>query len=143
MKKAQVILEYGLVLSLVLAVFVAMQAYVKRAIQAQIKVSCDELDIGIEKQAESEEFDLKKGLILVSGQREEKASSEEGRPSLQRKEYAGGEVRIEIREKNEILELKDNPLPEDSYNPYFFDKDKRSGSLYSKDFQEEFESKKE
>lgn len=43
MKKAQVILEYSLVIGLVLAALLAMQLYAKRGIQAVIKIASDEI----------------------------------------------------------------------------------------------------
>ena len=42
-KRAQSLLEYSVVLGVVVSVFFAMQTYVKRSIQAGIKISADQL----------------------------------------------------------------------------------------------------
>lgn len=138
MRKGQALLEYGLIISLILAVIVTMQTYIKRGIQAQIKISTD----GLGRQEDSEEFDIKKGLLMVSGERRKTSSFESARPTQQRKELEAGVVETGINEKNETLAFTDNPLPDESIQlggPDFFATDKRSGSLYYQGFQEEFE----
>lgn len=69
MKKGQVILEYGIILSIILVALIAMQTYMKRGIQAVVKVSTDEFG----SQDASEKRDINKGALFKS---EERRSSE-------------------------------------------------------------------
>lgn len=144
MKKGQVIVEYALILSIVLAAILAMQTYMKRGIQAVIKVSADELG----NQQDAEEFDIKKGLLLVSGQRAHSSPGQlmhysPGTEDYTQKQniFLGGAQRQDINEKTEVLAFDNDvksELPSDSWEPDFFAEDKRSGTLYYQGFQEEF-----
>ena len=56
LRQGQNITEYMLILGIVVAAFIGMQIYIKRGIQAAIKVASDELG-----SQESEEIDIEKG----------------------------------------------------------------------------------
>mgnify|MGYP001588876000 CR=1 FL=1 len=60
--KAQVILEYIVVLSIVALALAAMQLYLRRGIQAAIKVAADEVG----EQGEAQEIDPEKGTKTSS-----------------------------------------------------------------------------
>lgn len=61
-KKGQSIIEYTVILGLVVAGLMTMQAYIKRGIQATIKVAADELG----RQEDAEELDPEKGTKSAS-----------------------------------------------------------------------------
>lgn len=134
MKKAQALIEYGLLLGITTAAILGMQTYIKRGIQAQIKISADELG----KQEESEDFDLKKGLLLVSGQRRKTVPLQAGLPTQRKQGFAGGRQRTEFKEKTEVVDFDVSPLPADAADREFFATDKRSGNLFSQNESEEF-----
>lgn len=125
MRKAQALIEYAMVIGVVSAAFIAINVYMKRGIQAQIRISADELG----KQEESEEFDLIKGLSLVSGQRMKSEA-----PGQIKREFVGGRQREDVNEKSEVLAFSEDPLKDkDNKTPGkdFFSEDKRSGSYFS------------
>lgn len=61
-KKGQSIIEYAVILGLVVAGLTAMQVYIKRGLQAAIKVAADELG----PQEKAEELDPQKGTKAAS-----------------------------------------------------------------------------
>lgn len=125
MKRAQALIEYAMVIGVVSAAFIAINVYMKRGIQAEIRISADELG----KQERSEEFDIVKGLSVVSGQ---KMKSEA--PSQKKQEFVGGRQREDVNEKSEVLAFSEDPLKDkDNKTPGkdFFSEDKRSGSYFS------------
>lgn len=128
MKKAQALIEYAMVIVVVSAAFMAINGYMKRGIQAQIRISADELG----KQEESEELDIIKGRLEVSGQRMKSEA-----PSQRKREYAGGRQRDNVNERSEVLAFDEDPLAgkvdkdKNSAAADFFEQDKRSGSLYN------------
>lgn len=61
-RKGQSIIEYAVILGLVVAGLTAMQVYIKRGIQAGIKVAADELG----PQEKAEELDPEKGTKAAS-----------------------------------------------------------------------------
>jgi Flp pilus assembly pilin Flp len=60
-RKGQGIIEYAIILGLIVAALSAMRVYIKRGIQAGIKVAADQLG----SQENAEETDLKKGGRIV------------------------------------------------------------------------------
>ena len=60
--QAQSLSEYAIVLGIVASVFLVMQVYMKRGIQAVIKVAADEIG----QQKEAEEIDIEKGTYTES-----------------------------------------------------------------------------
>lgn len=132
MKKAQSLIEYALVIGVVSSAFLAINVYMKRGIQAQIRISADELG----QQKESEEFDLTKGKLEVSGQRMKSEA-----PAQKKQEFSGGRQRSDVNERSEVLAFSEDPLKDkDSKTPGkdFFTDDKRSGSYFSQGWTKEF-----
>lgn len=137
MKKAQALIEYAMVIGVVSAAFVAINVYMKRGIQAQIRISADELG----RQERSEEFDIIKGLSLVSGQRMKSEA-----PGQKKQEFEGGRQREDVSEKSEVLAFSEDPLKgktlsndtdeEKRLGKNFFAEDKRSGSYSSQGWTE-------
>ncbi|TAN61406.1 hypothetical protein EPN16_03230 [bacterium] len=126
MRRAQSLIEYAMVIVVVSAAFMAINGYMKRGIQAQIRMSADELG----RQEESEELDLTKGRLKVSGQR---MTSEA--PGQRKREYAGGRQRDDINERSEVLAFNEDPLEgkvdkDKNTDGDFFEQDKRGGSRF-------------
>lgn len=127
MKKAQALIEYAMVIVVVSAAFIALNGYMKRGIQAQIRISADELG----RQEESEELDITKGRLEVSGQRMKSEA-----PGQRKREYAGARQRDDVNERSEVLAFSDDPLDgkvDKDKKPAgkFFEQDKRSGSRFT------------
>ena len=84
--KGQNIIEYALILGVVVLALSAMQTYIKRGIQAGIKVAADELG----QQEDAEETDPLKGTMADAKIRNQTGSREDIEL------FAGGSQRVDI-----------------------------------------------
>lgn len=92
-KIAQVIFEFAIVLALVALALVMMQLYLKRGIQAGIKIAADELGL----QQDSVELDAESGEVSESFMRVDTGSTRSIAQAL------GGQHTLTLIETSEIL----------------------------------------
>ena len=92
-KVAQVIFEFAIVLALVALALAMMQIYLKRGIQAGIKIAADELGL----QEDEVELDPEKGTVSESFARTDTTSSRSIAHGL------GGQHALTLIETSEIL----------------------------------------
>lgn len=99
-KRGQTVYEYAIIIGLVVLALSIMQVYLRRGIQAGIKLAADE--VGLQKDSAGlETFDPRKGTMLFSFIRSTSAAQNQ----LQ---HDGGGQRTEgVNENSEVLPLPD------------------------------------
>lgn len=94
-RRAQSVIEYSLVLAVVAAVFVAMQTYLKRSIQAGIRISADQL--GNQEQG-LEEVNAQKGVVETMNSQTTTPLSEVNKYVYQHVNVATRELHVDTSE---------------------------------------------
>ncbi len=96
--KAQSIIEYSVLLGLVVAAFVGMQVYLKRGIQAAVKISADQLG---SQQYGLSEVELREGYVEKTSP--EKPASVSSKVKVTRGVSRGGRHTLESQNQSNIV----------------------------------------